>query len=98
MVEGDDGKLSYRRIAQLLFLFLIAFIILKGVVKEKYGYYGLIVLCLTFIILAGVITAQQIIAAMQQANQLKSGITGLVGKLEVKENDKGTTPEVTDQP
>jgi hypothetical protein len=35
---------------------------------------------------------------MQQANQLKSGITGLVGKLEVKENDKGTTPEVTDQP
>lgn len=98
MVEGDDGKLSYRRIAQILFLYLIAFIVIKGGINNKYGFYGLIALCVTFVILAGVITAQQLIALTQQANALKSSVSGILNTDKKEDPKEGTTPNVSDQP
>lgn len=58
--EGDDGKLSYRRASQFVFILLI----FKVVVRGSYTHFDvqiLIILTLTFLLLAGLIVASDII-------------------------------------
>jgi hypothetical protein len=63
--EGEDGKPSYRRMSQLVFIALIIFIVVKGQTQSQYGFYSLIVLCLTFLLLAAIISADQIISCIK---------------------------------
>lgn len=74
--EGSDDKPSYRRMAQLVFILLIGFTVYKGQVLNQWGFYSLIVLCTTFLLLAAIITAQQIIECLKGVNSLASLFKG----------------------
>jgi hypothetical protein len=84
--EGEDGKPSYRRASQFVFLVLISFMVLKGLTLQQWGFWTFLVLCLAFLLLAAIITADQIL----------KGIHGLSGlqKMIVQEQDN-SSPDVT---
>lgn len=69
--EGDDGKFSYKRASQFVFIFLIVFLVIKGNIQTQFGFYAMVSLCITFLLLAGIITAQQILSCFQEINKLK---------------------------
>lgn len=58
--EGDDGKLSYRRASAFVVLMLIVGMTIKGFINEYEisAFYGLLAF---FLILTGIITADQLI-------------------------------------
>jgi len=70
--EGDDGKFSYRRISQLIFILLIFKITMLGMTQTQWGFYTLLTLCITFLLLAAIISADQIIKALHGISGLRS--------------------------
>lgn len=66
--EGEDGKLSYRRCSAFIVLYLISYLVLKGV-KEANELQALYALIVFFLVLSGFITADQLI-------RLKNGEKG----------------------
>lgn len=58
--EGDDGKFSYKRASQFIFVILISKTVYFGF-QNIYQIYALLILTLTFLLLAMVISAPQIL-------------------------------------
>jgi|SRR4051812_10221431 hypothetical protein len=71
--EGEDGKPSYKRAGQFVFMALISKIVYVGF-TNIYQIYALLILTLTFLLLAMVISAPQIIEALQLMFEAKSKI------------------------
>lgn len=63
--EGIDGKLSYRRASQFVFIVLLSFMVLTGKTETQYQFYTLVALIVAFLLLASIITSQQIIEAIK---------------------------------
>lgn len=59
--EGPDGKFSYKRASQFVFIFLLSWLVLKDKIETPYGFYSLVVLCATFLLLAKIITPKELI-------------------------------------
>lgn len=69
--EGEDGQFSYRRASQFVFIFLIVHIVLSGKIINPYGFYALIVLVITFLLTAMIISVPQLLQLLGELNQLK---------------------------
>lgn len=59
--EGPDGQFSYKRASQFVFIFLLSYLVLKDRIQTAYGFYSLVVLCATFLLLAKIITPKELI-------------------------------------
>lgn len=63
--EGDDNKLSYRRASQFVFVVLVVKIVLTGF-ANIYQVYALLCILITFLLLAAIISADNIIECFRQ--------------------------------
>lgn len=73
--EGDDGRPSYRRGSQLVFIVLICYIVFTNASQSSWGFWTLLVLVLSFLLLAAIITADQILKGINGLNSFTSSIT-----------------------
>lgn len=73
--EGDDGYVSYKRSAQFVFVLLIITAIKRFEFANIYQVYALLILCLTFLLLAMVISFTQIVDALRAMGQFKNLFT-----------------------
>jgi hypothetical protein len=85
--EGEDGKFSYRRASQFVFIFLIAYMIIEGTTLTNWGFWTFMTLILAFLLLAGMITAGQIIAGIKG---LSGGVTRTIEQTITKDPPNST--------
>ena len=95
--EGDDGKVSYRRASQFVFLTLIVMMVVRNNLSQKWEFYAFLILCLTFLLLAMVISADQIIKGIRGIASFKQVVTEEVTEDE-DTTKKTTTVETTVPP
>jgi hypothetical protein len=69
--EGEDGKFSYRRASQFIFIAISLILVLTKMVITQYGFYALVATYTVFLLLAAVISAQQILEGLQSLNPFK---------------------------
>jgi len=71
--EGEDGKLSIRRVSSLVFLTLVVHMIVKGQLTTNFQLYALYSLETTFLLLISVITVDNIIKFWRGSIKEKDG-------------------------
>jgi hypothetical protein len=72
--EGGDGKISYRRASQFVFICLMVFVVVTGKTLTLYGIYTLGILAIVFLLLAAVISFQQVVEGIKGIGAIRSGI------------------------
>jgi hypothetical protein len=60
-LEGDDNKSSYRRLSALVLLMLMVYLGVAGKITNTTMFYALLVYSSTFLMLVGILTADNII-------------------------------------
>lgn len=63
--EGEDGKFSYRRFSQYIFLGLVMFLVITGQTNNQYGFYTMITLITVWLLVTAIITVQQLIILLK---------------------------------
>ena len=69
--EGPDGKFSYRRATQFVFVQLMVFMIVNDRVTTEYQFYTFLTVAALFAFVAHLITPKQAIEGMKAAAELK---------------------------
>lgn len=89
--EGGDGKISYRRSSQFVFIFLMVFVVVTGKTLTLYGIWTLVILALVFLLLAAIITGQQIIEGIKGLGAIRAGIQKFGAEVDQTETKTETT-------
>jgi hypothetical protein len=74
--EGEDGKFSYKRASQFIFVWLMVFMIIHGGINSQWSFYTFLVLAVLFTLTAAIITVPQLIVMIKSYVQAKGlGLT-----------------------
>lgn len=65
-LEGDDNKSSYRRLSALVILMLMTYVTAAGKITTMIGLYVLMTHAVVFLLLVGIITADNIITLVNK--------------------------------
>lgn len=87
--EDEQGHLSYKRISQFIWSWLIVITVLKGAVSTKWEFYTLLALIVLFALTAAMITVPQLITLVKSYGKIPSSI---------EHDDKEEKKEATTKP
>lgn len=71
--EGEDGKFSYKRTTQFIFVWLMVYMIMKDKVQTRWNFYAFLTLAVLFGLTATIITVPQLIKMMKYYSKSKRG-------------------------
>lgn len=68
-IEGDDGKFSYKRMSQIVFLHLFVYLAIKGP-ASVFAFHTILLVAVLFALTAVVITVPQLIKMLSTAKDI----------------------------